>query len=128
MNEMDRKEIKRLYKEELKPMGVYQIVHKPSGKAFIGNSMNLPSAFNRERFTLKLGSHRFKELQADWNKDGEDQFSFEILEEIKPEEGEFATEEVLKKYRKQIEQKEKTWRLELQAVEAAGYHESKGSG
>ncbi|MEI7769766.1 MAG: GIY-YIG nuclease family protein, partial [Chloroflexales bacterium] len=38
---------------------------------------------NAHRFTLTIGSHRNRTLQADWNTYGADAFRFEILEVVK---------------------------------------------
>lgn len=122
-----RKEAKRAYKEELKPMGIYQISNRKNGKALIGSSMNLPAMMNRHQFSLRVGGHTEKMLQHEWNTDKEEQFSFGILERVVPKENETATPDVLQHYQKKLEQLEKIWRLELQGTEAAGYRETKRS-
>lgn len=66
-------------------MGVYRIVHTPSGRTFLGWSVNLTAILNRTRFELQHGSHKHRALQTDWKTDGEDAFTFEILDELKVE-------------------------------------------
>jgi group I intron endonuclease len=78
-----RDELKREYRERKKPAGVFQIKNIKNGKVFLGSSLNLEGPLNRHKFELKMGSHRCKELQKDWNAMGPDAFVFEILEEVK---------------------------------------------
>lgn len=68
--------------ERPKPAGVFQIKNKINGKVLLGSSLNLNGALNGHRFTLKINSHRNKALQEDWNQYGEENFMFEILEEV----------------------------------------------
>ena len=78
-----RKEIHREYKERVKPAGVFQVKNLTNGKVLLGSSLNLEGPLNRHRFMLKIGSHTNKALQKDWDELGPDQFTFEILEEVK---------------------------------------------
>lgn len=77
-----RKELNREYLERPKPAGVFQLKNTTNGKVLLGSSLNLEGALNGHKFTLKIGSHRNKELQDDWNKYGADSFVFEILETV----------------------------------------------
>jgi group I intron endonuclease len=79
---MDKKDLKREYRETKIPMGVYQIRNLTNEKVFVGASLNLSGIFNRYRFALDSGSHPNKPLQADWNELGADKFAFEVLEEL----------------------------------------------
>ncbi|MCW2276953.1 GIY-YIG nuclease family protein [Heliophilum fasciatum] len=81
-----RKELKRLYKETPRPMGVYQIKNGVTGKILVGSSTNLPGKFNSHRFQLQMQCHRDRDLQQDWNRYGQEAFSFDILEQLKAEE------------------------------------------
>ena len=78
-----RKEIHREYRERVKPAGVFQVKNLMNGKTLLGSSLNLEGPLNRHRFMLKIGSHTNKALQKDWDELGPDQFTFEILEEVK---------------------------------------------
>lgn len=82
MNFMNRKGLKREYKETRRPLGVFQIRNFTNEKVFIGSTLNLDGIFNRHRFQLKAGNHFSKALQKDWNEFGEESFAFEILEEV----------------------------------------------
>ena len=78
-----RKELNREYQERPKPAGVFQVKNTVNGKVLLGSSLNLDGALNGHKFMLKVGSHRNKELLADWNKYGADKFVFEILEDVR---------------------------------------------
>lgn len=78
-----RKELNREYRERPKPAGVFQIKNTVNGKVLLGSSLNLEGALNGHKFTLKIGSHRNKQLQKDWNTYGPDTFLFEILETVR---------------------------------------------
>lgn len=82
-----RKELKAAYKNKKYQMGVFQIKNTINGKIFIGSSLDLTAIWNRQKTQLKFGSHPNKPLQMDWNAFGEENFSYEILAEIKQAEG-----------------------------------------
>ena len=77
-----KKEIKQEYKEREKIAGVFQVKNIANGKVLLGSSLNLDGPLNSHRFMLKIGSHRNKELQQEWNEYGPDKFIFEILEVV----------------------------------------------
>jgi hypothetical protein len=81
---MDKKELKKKYKQTMRPMGVYQIKNLVNGKIFIGSSSDLPGKINSQKFQLSLGSHMNQELQNDYKLFGSDNFAFEILDYLEP--------------------------------------------
>ena len=83
---MDRKELIRKYKETPRPMGVYQVRNTRNGKALIATSLDLNAALNRHRAQLRMGRHRNRRLQTDWNEMGPDAFEFEVLDTLSPSE------------------------------------------
>jgi len=83
---MDRKELIRKYKETPRPMGVYQVRNTRNGKALIATSLDLNAALNRHRAQLRMGGHRNRGLQNDWNTMGPEVFEFEILDTVEPSE------------------------------------------
>jgi hypothetical protein len=87
MTTQTRAELRRRYKEEGRPMGVYAFRNAVNGKVLVGASLNLPGAQNSMRFQLKMGVHRNRELQADWNAHGEASFTWEVLDELEVEPG-----------------------------------------
>lgn len=83
---LNKTELKKNYQNSLQPMGIYQVKNNVNGKILIGSSKNLPGRLNRFKFSLKYGAESNKELMEDYNEYGEDNFSFEILDELKPKE------------------------------------------
>jgi hypothetical protein len=84
---LDKKAIKKQYKESLPPMGVYQFKNLKTGKIFIGSGTNLPGKKNAIEFQLKMGSHMNRSLQEDYKMLGVENFMFETLDELDPNEG-----------------------------------------
>jgi|APSaa5957512622_1039677.scaffolds.fasta_scaffold69422_2 group I intron endonuclease len=60
--------------------GVYKITNNVNGKFYIGSSNNVYRRFNSHLSSLRSNSHSNEILQRSWNKYGEDNFSFAILE------------------------------------------------
>lgn len=78
----DRKAMMRAYKENPPPMGVWAVHNTVDDRWLVGASPNAKGRLNRERFTLDHGSHPSRDLQADWNRLGEEAFTFEVLDTI----------------------------------------------
>jgi hypothetical protein len=83
---MDKKALKREYKETARPMGVYQIRNTVNGKVLLGTSIDLPSILNRRRGELSAGRHQNSALQKDLKELGADSFEVEILDILPPSE------------------------------------------
>lgn len=113
---IDKKEIKRNYKQTLRPMGIYQIKNLVNGKVFIGSTKNIDAKINAHKFTLEVGSHINKELQNDYNNCGKEYFSFEVLELVKPKEDHSYD------YSNDLKELEKKWIQKLQPFNEAGYN------
>jgi len=79
---MDKKALKREYKETARPMGVYQVRNTVTGKLLIGTSVDLPSILNRLRIQLRMRSHSNRALQQDLNDLGPEAFELEILDTL----------------------------------------------
>jgi group I intron endonuclease len=60
--------------------GIYEIRCIPTGKIYIGSSVNLPARWSRHRLTLRQGTHKNKYLQLAWSKYGHEAFEFSVLE------------------------------------------------
>jgi group I intron endonuclease len=112
-----KKELKREYKLNHRPMGVYQIRNMVNEKVLIGSSLNLPGIFNRHKSQLKAGNHQNGALQAEWNEFGGENFAFEILDEITPKEG--------RDHREELAFLEDLWLEKSQPYEDRGYNEKK---
>ena len=81
---LDRRALRRAYKETPRPMGVYRVRNVHDGRSLVGRSTDLPAILNRERTQLRLGGHPNRALQADWNALGPDAFAFEVLDTLEP--------------------------------------------
>jgi hypothetical protein len=82
----DRKQILRNYRDRKAPAGAFAVRCAPTGQAWVGTTADLTSRQNGVWFTLKLGTHPNRELQAIWNREGEGAFAFEVLEALPDEE------------------------------------------
>jgi len=60
--------------------GIYKIENIANGKVYIGQSINLYTRLLGHKSTLKTNKHFNRYLQRSWNKYGEDNFTFNILE------------------------------------------------
>ncbi len=116
VDEMDfKKELKLIAKEEKLSYGVYQIKNLINGKVFIGSTPNFKT-LNGLKFTLTNGVSSNKDLQADWNEHGKDNFEFETLETVDEKDWKGASKkEILKKLLEQ-------WLEELQPYGENGYN------
>lgn len=113
---MDRKEIKRNYKQKIQQMGIYQIRNLANGKVFIGGSKNIPAKFNAHTFTLEIGTHINKKLQEEYKQFGKESFVFEVLEIVKPK------EDAAYDYSFDIKELEKKWLNKINPTGENGYN------
>ncbi|HWI54418.1 MAG TPA: GIY-YIG nuclease family protein [Desulfobacteria bacterium] len=119
MNSEQRAKAKREYKEISRPMGIFQIKNEVTGKIFIGQSVDLDRIFNRHRFQLDGGGHPNYELQRDWKEYGESNFSYTVLETLKP------LDAPSHDYSGELEVLEELWLEKLQPYGEKGYHHAK---
>jgi hypothetical protein len=84
-----RRDLVAEYKRTHPEAGVYRIVNRESGRAFLGSALNLPSVRSKVAFAKSTGTtggldHR---LEADIRRLGIEAFSLETLEvlETRPE-------------------------------------------
>jgi hypothetical protein len=82
----NKNDLKKIYKETPRPMGVFQIRNSVTERIYLGSSLNITGKINSHRFLLKNGLSVILELQNDWNQYGEENFTFEILDYLKPKE------------------------------------------
>ena len=97
MNE--RKEAIRAYKERKIPRGVFILRSTATERRWVDCAPNLDAARNMLWFELKRGSHRNRDLQSEWNAEGESSFEFEIAEELDPGIADIAVRDELKSKR-----------------------------
>lgn len=115
----EQKALKKEYQQSQTPMGVFQIRNMVNEKVFVGSALNLPGIFNRHKVELKMGSHKNKALQAEWNEFGADKFAFEILDELTP------VSDPQHDYREDLTHLEDLWLEKLQPFGEQGYNEPK---
>ncbi len=117
--EMNRREqLLQQFQEIKTEAGVYQIKNTQNQKIFIDSSMNLKT-MNGKQFQLRMGSHKNKELQAEWQKYGEEVFEFRVLETLEIDKGRYID---IKDALKKLEEK---WIEKLQPFDEQGYHRAK---
>lgn len=79
----EEKRLKREYREAPREAGIFRITNTANGKVYLGSSLNLRGPLNKHGFTLRMGSHINKALQADYARFGERAFVFEIVETVR---------------------------------------------
>ena len=60
--------------------GIYKITCFVNKKVYIGQSLNINTRFYTHKYLLNRKKHFNKKLQHSWNKYGENNFVFEIIE------------------------------------------------
>ena len=100
-------------------MGVFQIRNNITGKSFVGSSANLPGKFNSHKMQLETGNHMSKDLQNDWDEQGEDAFTFEVLEYLEP------LDDPSRDYSDDLKFLESVWLDKLRPYGAQGYNREK---
>jgi len=63
-------------------IGIYRIINIKNGKFYIGSSINITKRWYDHKRTLRKGIHDNDYLQKSWNKYGENNFEFNIIEII----------------------------------------------
>ena len=116
---MNKKELRENYKQTIRPMGIYQIRNMKNGKIFLGSAKDLHGIINSNKFQLKNGLHFNKEMQKDFNEVGEDSFSFDILDYLKPK------EDLNHDYTEELKMFEDMWLEKLQPYNSKGYNTKK---
>lgn len=61
--------------------GIYKIVNKINGKYYLGSAKHIKNRWKRHRYELRHNKHHSTHLQRAWNKYGESNFAFVIIEE-----------------------------------------------
>lgn len=111
-----RSELKRRYRENPPEAGIYRITNTANGKVFIGKSLNVRGKLNGQMFELKLGSHRNRALQKDWNEFGDGSFAFDVVDILKP------ADDPLRDMSEDLAALEEAWLEKLQPYGDRGYN------
>jgi len=80
MNKTKKKKLKMEYKYRKSEMGIFVFECMPLKKSYIGYTNDTKGTINSNRFKLGAQMHRNKQLQNDWDKYGESDFSIQVLE------------------------------------------------
>ena len=116
----DRNKLKQAYKLNPPPAGVYQIKNLRNGKILIGSALNVHGKRNGIQFELRQGHHFNEALQADLDQFGPEAFVVEILDELKPAEGETRVDP------EELRALEALWLEKVQPYNEKGYNVRKG--
>jgi hypothetical protein len=81
----ERKRLKEEFKGRPHVAGIFAVTNKDNGRVFLGSCLEADRPLRRLRFELQLGSCRNRELQADFDRLGEDSFLFAVLETVPAE-------------------------------------------
>jgi hypothetical protein len=111
-----RKELKEEYNQMKFKMGVFQIKNNSNGKIYIGSSLDLNAIWHAQKLQLNFGMHQNNDLQNDWKKFGPENFTYEILDEIKQ------TEDKSTGYEKEIKALEEMIIEQMQPFDDRGYN------
>ena len=108
---MNRKAAIAEYKSRKTPRGTFAVRFAGDGPAWVDAAPDLDAARNGLLFMLRNGLHRNKELQAEWDAQGEAAFRYEVLEKLEDDLAPMAWRDLLK-------DKKKEWveRLDARAV------------
>lgn len=66
-------------------IGIYKIENKVNGKVYIGQSIDIDKRRKQHLGDLNNGIHHNKHLQSAWDKYGEENFTFKVVEECEVE-------------------------------------------
>lgn len=61
-------------------VGIYKIINNINGKSYIGSSRNICNRLRCHYYELRNNKHCNKRLQNSWNKYGEENFEFQLVE------------------------------------------------
>jgi len=82
MDAQRKKELIAQYKQTRPEMGIFMIRCKVNNKYYLEGTQNLRGRMNGAKARLAGGLHPYRELQKEWNQLGEENFTFEVLENL----------------------------------------------
>lgn len=112
-----RAQLKKDYKLNPPPPGIFKITNRANGKIFIGRAQNVQGRLNGQESQLRWGGHPNRQLQEDCKKFGIDQFTFEVLDTLKV--GELTQDEIIS----ELEELELLWLEKLKPYGDIGYND-----
>lgn len=84
-------------------MGILAVKNTVTGKQFIQGSLNVEALENKIKFSLSIGQYTHRELQTDWNKYGENAFTFECILVVEAQNNPYIN------YRQEVSKAQKNW-------------------
>lgn len=105
---MDRREVRKQFKERVTAKGIFAVRCKTSGQVWVDSSRDLDASRNGVFFMLRNGSHYNQPLQKLFDVHGADAFEFEVLVTIDEETPGLLLQDALRDLRKQ-------WLIQLSA-------------
>jgi hypothetical protein len=96
LSKEQRKEAIGKFKERKTFLGVFAVQCTNSGRVWVGSSRNLNATRNGIWSSLRMGGHRDKELQEEWNAQGESAFEYQVLDTLKEDVSPLAVADLLK--------------------------------
>lgn len=110
MKPQDRKAAINAWKERKPaPAGIFSLTCTANGSVWVGESRNLEAQQNGLWFTLRLGSHLNRAVQAAYNTHGRDAFLYAELERLAEDENSGTLQRAL------LRDKAAAWRARLGA-------------
>ena len=113
---LDKKEIRKEYKNQRQPAGLFAVKNIPDNKMFIGTSLNLPGKLRGVTFELEQGNHAYQNLADDFKRLGKEQFEIFVLDEIE------IKDETDRELRKELKDLEEMWVEKLKSEGVSFYN------
>ena len=99
MKREDRKAAVAAYKERKAQPGIYAVRCAATGQVWAGGAPDLATIWNRISFMLRQNAVTPASLQQAWRVHGIDSLSFEIVEEMDPDDLTYARDRTLRERR-----------------------------
>ena len=112
-----KSDLKRAYKDNPPPAGIFQITNTANGMIFLGKGINVRGILNSHQAQLQFGSHRNRDLQQDYNRFGAEKFIFEVVDPLDP------SDKTPLQLQEDLATLEELWLEKLQPYGERGYHE-----
>ena len=116
MTNTSKSELKRAYKDNPPPAGIFQVINAVNGKVFLGKGANVRGILNSQQAQLQFGSHRNRDLQQDYNQLGAEKFTFEIVDQLDP------SDKTPQQMQEDLAALEELWLEKLKPYGERGYH------
>ena len=111
-----KSDLKRAYKDNPPPAGIFQITNTANGMIFLGKGINVRGILNSQQAQLQFGSHRNRDLQQDYNRFGAEKFIFEVVDPLDP------SDKTPLQLQEDLATLEELWLEKLQPYGERGYH------